>query len=471
MTDSVNEVKSVSEDIDEMAYEVMTSPFYAMTFSDLEGADKSNDVIDDLSNLIGVSQMMLYNIRDFSPDKIGKAKQLIDEFYKLAGTIISGDADEEKRPGLLDKLKEFISKGRKPKPELKKEDYKVDIDENSSLMIWKDKSGDYRWFARYSNNFQDRDSDIISKESHKRFVEMVDNGQAPYPELWHWHIPGSKWGQSDWIEYDEDNGIAMASGYVLKGHEKEAEDFSRMKEVVGVSHSMPGNSIKRDSSDKRVIVNHITKEISDLPLWAAANELTNFSIIKENEMGISDKKKEYLKKFLPDEQIAEIEAANELASKSAKENGIESKEANQVTEPVEETKNEESVPEPVIETPDTSKEQVQFVTPDQLSEIVKQLTDSIADVLKGLRSDMDELKAEHIEVKKETEEVFSRVPMASIAAQISKSFSAIGSKDTAVRKNSELNNGPEETPAQEQTIVRSENPIVDQVITRMLGRS
>jgi hypothetical protein len=51
--------------------------------------------------------------------------------------------------------------------------------------------------------------------------------------------------------------------------------------------------LERDKDDDTIITRHITKEIIDLPSWAAANKLTSFEIINqssEDEM-IPDKKK------------------------------------------------------------------------------------------------------------------------------------------------------------------------------------
>jgi hypothetical protein len=476
MTDETVE-KSMSEDLSEMVYTIADNPFSTMTFSDLNKLDKTEDVVENLVTLHTAAHMMLYNILDYSPDRVSTAKKLIDEYYQLATTILSDKEEEKKSPGLLDKLKSIFGKDGSIKEKLVSLYRKPTIKENltvpelntdEAFMIWKDASGQLRWFGRYSNNFRDNDvpSDIITKQSHMRFVELVDSGQVPYPELWHWHIKGTKWGQADWVAYDEDNGVAMAAGYVLDGHEKEAELFST-KKGVALSHGMPPSSIKRDSNDKSLVINHVTREISDLPLWAAANKLTNFTIIKEIEMGIPAKKKEYLKEFLSEDQIKAIEEGNANTSKAANDEGIESKEASEA--PVEVSTIVETAP--VAEIVAEVKEEKVYITPDELDTIVKQLTDSLTVILTGIKDDIKEMKVARDEVKEAANIAVSRTPTASLAAYISKQMSAIGSKDTLVRKNGELStSGPDETPAQEPMAVRSDNPILDKAITNILGR-
>lgn len=147
------------------------------------------------------------------------------------------------------------------------------------FSIWKSvEDGKWHWYAIYSNNFRDRDSppEIISEKSHKTFVGLVEQNLVSPPELWHWHLPGTKWGTTEIVGYE--NGFAWAAGIVDEGHEKEAESLSKQDDIK-VSHGMPSRFIKRRTDDNTVIDFHITSEISPLPDWAAANEHTGFSIL------------------------------------------------------------------------------------------------------------------------------------------------------------------------------------------------
>ena len=72
------------------------------------------------------------------------------------------------------------------------------------FMVWKEADDEYRWLAVYSNKWRDEDSppEILASAAHKEFVEAVDKGDWPYPELWLWHIPGSRFGVADTMPAD-----------------------------------------------------------------------------------------------------------------------------------------------------------------------------------------------------------------------------------------------------------------------------
>lgn len=185
--------------------------------------------------------------------------------------------------------------------------------DGSNLSVWKEASGGYRWSAVYSNNLLDQDNppETILDQSHKAFTYLVKEGELPYPELWHWHIPGTRWGVADFLDYRD--GFALAGGTVDPGCEKEAEALAGRTDIK-VSHGMPTASIIRDPDDPSNILFHLTKEISDLPDYAAANQATTFrveSISKEASMpSIADvikEKTEYLKGLgYSDAQLEEV---------------------------------------------------------------------------------------------------------------------------------------------------------------------
>jgi hypothetical protein len=190
-----------------------------------------------------------------------------------------------------------------------------ETDEAPDLFLWKEQGGRLRWLARYSNNFRDDDRprEIISSESHQRFVERVDKGLAPMPELWIWHVPEWKFGQADWVAYD-DAGFAMASGIVDTGKERVAEWVAQQK-GVRMSHGMPVSTIRRDPDDLTIIVEHETREISVLPEWAAANKFTGFVLdttVKEADVTIPmEKARQLIEKWGADPALLdELQALN-----------------------------------------------------------------------------------------------------------------------------------------------------------------
>lgn len=199
---------------------------------------------------------------------------------------------------------------------------------DSGFMLFKDAdTGLYRWVSIYSNNFRDNDrpAEIISAESHERFVQMVDKGIVDYPELWLWHVPVA-WGKADWLDYAD--GFALASGTVYPQFNAVAENLSKEKNLA-TSHGMPKNLVVYDPNDKSVIRFHITKEISPLPLRRAANKRTGFVILRgDDSMPLDAEKKDWLlnvAKLKPD-YVKSLEEHIDQVAAEAKANGVESKE-------------------------------------------------------------------------------------------------------------------------------------------------
>lgn len=491
---------SVSDQVEQMYQDVYDWQNWGITsFTDLANVDHSGDAIEDLSALHSVAQVLLFNIQDVSPDKIGAARSVVQDYYDLANAVLdeydtSTDSTKEKKPGMFEKAKTIVAefvKACKPKKGSNKKGNmpgdKMMADEDmmdhkkpakrKGLTIWKDaETGKYRWFADYSNNFRDDDnpSEIISKESHERFEQLVDNGTVDYPELWHWHTPGTAWGKADFVTYDTETGIAMASGYVYEGHEKEAEWLMETDEEIGVSHGMPKGSVKYDPNDPTVIVEHITKEISDLPLWAAANKLTSFIVFKENEMQIPEKKKTFLESLLGKEKVAEIDAENQRISKEAKEAGIQYKEqapaeTTPETPAVEQTETGTAASEPETPVTETKEQTVVKV------EITPELTEAITNINSALEAITKEITSLRSEVDgiKSKEATPSDVPAASVAAMIARNLSVTANhtKEALVRKNNNLNDaGPVETPAEEKPVIETGNFVMDEVISRIVGK-
>ena len=297
-------------------------------------------------------------------------------------------------------------------------DMPMSVKEHAPSFVLKEQSdGSYRWLAIYSNKFRDRDGDIISDASHRRLDKMINDGTVPYPELWYWHVPGSRWGKADFHAYD-DRGFSIAAGTVDVGKEHIAKAVSERGGVL-VSHGMPIRFIERDPSDEHVITKHVTVEISPLPAERAANLLTGFNILSEDNMAIAKEKKEELAGL--GFNVDEIEKAIGKSVEKATADGIEFKESGGSDE-------SGSVGEQKAGA-DTNDAVVAYdsITRKELSDVVSE----IGAAIKAVSDAVAELHNEVMEVKEATatgddlREIFQ---------------SAIGSKDAMVRKNSKLAN-------------------------------
>ena len=199
------------------------------------------------------------------------------------------------------------------------------------MLFLKQKDGRLRWLAIYSNNYRDDDGkpEIISRQSHLANLFLTKEGVIPYPELWHWHIPGTRWGQADFLDVAELNGIfTIASGLVDEGHEAEAEKVKSMDLLV--SHGMPKHLVWYDPSDPTTVIFHITKEISPLPRQRAANKHTGFYLYKEQSTMkvLRDEQKAHLKELgFDDAAINRLETDLATKDATATEEGRANKEA------------------------------------------------------------------------------------------------------------------------------------------------
>lgn len=107
-------------------------------------------------------------------------------------------------------------------PEMAVEEIKEDLPYGFSLY---EKEDGLYWLGIYSNNFQDKDRDILTTEAHETFVKNVNDGQMPYPELWVAHYPVQV-GTTEMLDFYKESGMAIAGGKILP----EWEDF--MKDLV-----------------------------------------------------------------------------------------------------------------------------------------------------------------------------------------------------------------------------------------------
>lgn len=174
-------------------------------------------------------------------------------------------------------------------------DSEIPISIKASFSL--EKSGDtYRWQAIYTNNLRDDDypSEIISGLSHERFAILVKAGIVPPPELWIWHIPGTRIGAADYVDTVKEGEVvfSIATGTIDPGMEDKARRLCEIPDIA-MSHGMPIAFIQRDPRDPSVITHHITREISVLPRWAAANKSTKF-LIKEHTMPLSPEQKKLM---------------------------------------------------------------------------------------------------------------------------------------------------------------------------------
>lgn len=187
----------------------------------------------------------------------------------------------------------------------------------NSVVVRKDKDGNFRWFGWVSNNFKDRQQEIISEAAHKEYVGWLDEHPQFAPTFRIWHTKGTdREAQSDWWAYE--NGFLMMSG---KLNQKEAESLLKMasKHKLGMSHGF--FALSRDEKDHNVITKYRTFEVSDLPVEKAANPWTLVeSMTEEKEMDKS--KADYISAQLGDAFLEAVKADSALKQEELRAEGV-----------------------------------------------------------------------------------------------------------------------------------------------------
>jgi hypothetical protein len=452
-------------------------PWGVTSFADLEKAREAEEMAEKTFDLLSDYTGLVSNIISSSEieDKAAAVEAVTGEMQSLLKSSHMDDEDDEKKE--TDDFEELdLPEHHKPAWEKFKSWFKQMFEteeqeqQKQQFYTWKKKDGTMRWLAVYSNKFRDEDKptpEIISEKSHLNFIELVDTKQADMPELWLWHVPEWKYGVADWLAWD-DAGFAVASGTIDHGKEAIAEWVGEQSDVA-VSHGMPNDSIVYDPEDPSVIVSHVTKELSTLPYWAAANKRTDWFIMgdaskssQEDDMAIPEEKKNSLikdwnadPKLLKDleeqnadkadkalaegvdfKETEEEEAIGETGSQEA-----EQTESTEVTEPVEET--------PATETEYPTREEVAEGVAEALTPILEQ-QEELAQTVKSLVEVVTKLtETDEEKITKATEQV----PSASIAAMIGQNLGVTGGNGAEVGEDEEsLKEGPRQTDPNKEII-------------------
>ena len=372
------------------------------------------------------------------------------------------EGEQEKAMSLWRTVKEFFSK------EKKEDDSVKDI---NTFFVYKEQN-QWRWFAIYSNKFRDVDKppEILAEAAHKEFVEAVDKGEWPMPELWLWHIKGTRSGAADYVAYDN-SGFSIASGAFDEGKEHVAEKLAEDDDLL-TSHGMPMKEIRRDTEDPSIITRYRSIEISPLPKWAAANKHgTGFSILsKEVDMALPEKKRPFLEEKMGKEAVEDLERQLEDKAKELEDQGIEFKEEQEEEAAPEEPKEVEEVSESAVEEPPS------YVTHEELEQIFGGYVKPMNELLQGVR---DLVEQQGKEIKEQAEVIkglrqddetkmkqfLAETPAASLYDRIG---SVIGSEEAREDGRTSLaQSKPKEveTPANGPTFV----PFVNDMIAKQRG--
>lgn len=488
---SDEQVEEVIADVLETYDQKGFVPYALHSFAELDqwrsAQEKSGEIISLTGDFSQLVDAVMYD--DAVSDKVAAVRALADEFSKRldgemqmdmsTSMMVDGEhkeMDDNKESGLVQRVLRGVA-------DLLGIPY---AKESRPLLVWKEADGSYRWIARYSNNFRDDDrpAEIISAASHERYVEMVDKGVYPLPQLWLWHRPEWRCGTTTAVAYD-DKGFAVATGYFDKGKEYIAEWLSKQRNVA-VSHAMPGHSIVRDPQDPSVIVEHQTVEISPLPSWAAANKLTGFVVLeaqKEADMAIPQRKREsFIKEWGIDPSLLDkLEQQNAADAAKAQTEERESKEQaapeaeGSVKEdaPVAEQVAQEQVTPPA-DSPQTATDPLEQSPTrreiaDAFANVITPITDEVSTLVErmmAIESQLKELSDARAQEKQDLSKAIETIPAASLSALIAQRV--VGNSAAAVDGRSSLaKSKPKEAETQSQQ--RTGIPFLDRMMASDQG--
>lgn len=169
-----------------------------------------------------------------------------------------------------------------------------------------------KWFAWWSNNFEDAEGEYFSEKAIDEYVRRVDVGAVPPPELWLWHTPGTRMGEAQWVGRIGHFAVAAGSFDATPAGTAAKAYFARGEGDNGMSH---GFAYDPGQKSDGVYHQFNTFELSVLPREKAANPYTAFEEVYDMEL--TDEKRDYLARVLGSEELAaQLITATEERSKA-----------------------------------------------------------------------------------------------------------------------------------------------------------
>lgn len=147
---------------------------------------------------------------------------------------------------------------------------------SSAFTVYRTKGQAPRWFAVFSNNFEDRDGEIITDKAWDGWLNRVHMGFVPMPELWLGHIAGTKHGQADQV-FAVGNFVCATGTFDDTPEAKAAIEYYTTKgRDTPLSHGFTFPKWAFEDGQYKVIN---TFEISTLPPpLVAANPFTEYEV-------------------------------------------------------------------------------------------------------------------------------------------------------------------------------------------------
>ncbi len=159
-----------------------------------------------------------------------------------------------------------------------------------------------KWVSFYSNSFEDKAGEIFTEEATDQYIEFLDMGLIPYPDLLYWHVLGTKHGQAEWIGREGHINIAVGSFDDTPMAALFRKEYEKTPHRTSHTYAHP----KAGRDENGHYVSYFDVELSPLPAGKEANEWTSFIDIKElKTMPITPDKRAKLEAILGKELAAQ----------------------------------------------------------------------------------------------------------------------------------------------------------------------
>jgi hypothetical protein len=170
----------------------------------------------------------------------------------------------------------------------------------------------------WSNNFKDRDGEVFTEKAIDGYIDRVDTGRVPLPELWVWH--GGKnvaIGSADWVARHGHFVMAMGQFYGSAPAQAAKAYYAKHAKDTGISH---GFAYPADHKAGKQYHRFNTFEISLLPRGTEANWYTSLEGVKQ--MAVDGEKLDYFKQVFGEEHAARILEDWDKRGKALEELGV-----------------------------------------------------------------------------------------------------------------------------------------------------
>lgn len=253
---------------------------------------------------------LMDGIRD-AHGKLTEGMGSMMELLSKAGIGYGKPEDEEEETEPADEETPPEDEEKKPKKSLAQTVKQWFTKPESAFQVYKQADGTFRWLASYTNNFEDLEGEILSEKAHEGYLARLKMGLTPMPELWVWHIKGSRHGVADTIVPIGNFMLATGTFDSTPEGQAAAKYYAKHAHEQSLSH---GFTYPEWALKNGIYEVYNTFEISTLPKGKAANPYTKF----EEVITVNDEQRQDLIAKLGQDKAASVISSLEAQSEELK---------------------------------------------------------------------------------------------------------------------------------------------------------